>query len=142
MNSILLVFPALVTWLALGVYFWVFLNAGRSRRAHKVIAPSMDGPPEFLRAQRVQANTVEQLVFFLPALWLFALYMNPLWAALLGCVWVIGRIIYAVSYYKEASKRGAGFIISGLMTLILWLGSLWGIINVIIVVTQVARPAL
>ncbi|MBM3617780.1 MAG: MAPEG family protein [Alphaproteobacteria bacterium] len=141
MSSILLVFPALVTWLALGVYFFVFLNAGRSRRKHNVLAPSMDGPPEFLRAQRVQTNTVEQLVFFLPALWLFALYMNPLWAAILGSIWVIGRIIYALAYYKEASKRTAGFIISAFATLILWVGSLWGIINVILVLTRISQPA-
>ena len=29
-------------------------------------------------------NTLEQLVVFLPALWIFASYISPLWAAALG----------------------------------------------------------
>jgi glutathione S-transferase len=71
---------------------------------------------------------VEQLSLFLPALWIFANFVNPIAAASLGAVWVIGRIIYAWGYYQAAEKRGPGFAISSLATISLLLGSLIGIV--------------
>ena len=86
-------FPALVVALALFLYVAVFAAAGRARHRYDIKAPAVTGAPEFERAFRVQQNTLEQIVWFIPALWLFALYVSPLWGGLIGLAWVaeIGR---------------------------------------------------
>jgi len=120
------IFPytALVTVLALFVYIWVTLKVGGARAKFGVKAPSIDGPPDFQRVFRVQQNTVEQLVLFLPSLWLFASGWGDAWAALIGVFWPVGRVIYAQTYYKAAEKRAAGFALTFLPAAILLLGGL------------------
>jgi glutathione S-transferase len=118
----------LVTVLALLVFFVVTINIGRSRVKFGIKPPQMTGDPEFERTIRVQQNMLEQMVMFLPAMWIFALVVSPVYAAGLGAVWVIGRIIYAWGYYQAAEKRGPGFGISSLATIALLLGSLIGIV--------------
>ncbi|HMM13355.1 MAG TPA: MAPEG family protein [Parvibaculum sp.] len=114
----------LVTLLALFVYFWMALQVGRARGRHKVPAPAMSGPDELMRVIRVHENTLEGLVLFLPALWLFALTIGDLWAALVGIFYPIGRVIYARGYYKAAEKRELGFSIGIIATGILVVGDL------------------
>ena len=70
-------FPALVTVLALVLYVACFIMVGRARGRFGIKAPSVTGAPEFERAFRVQQNTIEQLVVFLPALWLLLWYKRP-----------------------------------------------------------------
>jgi glutathione S-transferase len=118
---------SLVTIVALILFFGVTINVGRARVKYGVKPPDMSGEPDFERVLRVQQNTLEQLVLFLPALWIFATYVQSIAAASLGAIWVFGRILYAWGYYQAAEKRGPGFGISTLATLILLLGSLWGI---------------
>jgi glutathione S-transferase len=120
--------PSLITVFALILYFVVTLNVGRARAKYKVSPPQMSGNPDFERVVRVQQNTVEQLILFLPALWLFAQFISPIWAAGIGAVWIIGRILFAWGYYQAAEKRAVGFGISSLATLSLLGGSLTGII--------------
>lgn len=120
--------PSLVTVLALIMYFVVTINVGRARFKYKIPAPQMSGEPNFERVLRVQQNTLEQIIIFLPALWLFAQFVNPIWAAGIGTIWIIGRIIYAWGYYQAAEKRGPGFGIASLATIALILGSLIGIV--------------
>ncbi|MCT7967556.1 MAPEG family protein [Laspinema sp. D1] len=120
--------PSLVTVAALIVYFVVTINVGRARAKYKIMPPAMSGNPDFERAVRVHENTLEQLIAFLPALWIFSVFVSPIWAAAIGGVWVLGRIIYAWGYYQAAEKRGIGFAISSLTYMILLLGSLVGII--------------
>lgn len=122
----------LVTLAALVVYFWTVMMVGRARGLYKVPAPAMDGPPEFLRAVRVQVNTLEQIVLFLPALWLFAAAWGDTAAALVGIVWPAGRILYAMAYYRDAAKRGPGFLIAMLPTMILLLGALGGFVRALL----------
>jgi glutathione S-transferase len=121
-------FPALVAALALLVYVGTFINAGRMRHRFAVKAPSVVGPPAFERALRVQQNTLEQLVWFLPALWLFALLVSPLWGSVLGLVWVGGRVLYAVAYQRDPDTRGPGFAIALAASAVLLLGALVGAI--------------
>jgi glutathione S-transferase len=118
---------SLVTIAALILFFVVTINVGRARVKYGVQPPEMSGEPAFERVLRVQQNTLEQLVLFLPALWIFAAFVQPNTAAIIGAVWVIGRILYAWGYYQAAEKRGPGFGISSLATIGLLLGSLWGI---------------
>ncbi len=120
--------PALATIAALAVYLASFMLAGRMRHKHRVVAPSTDGPEEFKRAQRIQANTLEQLVPFLASLWLFSVYVSPLWAAVLGAVWVAGRIYYMVSYFRDPAKRGPGFVVAAAACITLLAGALIGVI--------------
>jgi len=112
----------------LAVYAWTFLVAGRARGIYKVPAPSMDGPPAFLAAQRVQANTLEQMPLILPPLWLCAMFLGEYWAAAGGLAWCIGRIVYALGYYQAPAKREAGFVIGALACLYLTGGTVWGLL--------------
>lgn len=123
-----LVFPSLVTALTLILYFILTLNVGRARFKYKVPVPQTSGDADFERVFRVQQNTLEQLILFLPSLWLFSLFVSPIWGAGIGGVWIIGRILYAWGYYQAAEKRGIGFAINILSILVLLLGSLVGII--------------
>ncbi|MCW6036684.1 MAPEG family protein [Spirulina subsalsa FACHB-351] len=123
-----LALPSLVTVLALILYFVVTLNVGRARFKYEVKAPAMSGDPNFERVLRVQQNTLEQLVLFLPGLWLFCLYVSPIWGAGLGILWIVGRALYAWGYYQAAEKRGPGFGISSLSGLVLLIGALVGIV--------------
>jgi glutathione S-transferase len=76
---------------------------------------------------RVQINTAEQLICFLPALWLFSMTLSPVWGAALGGLWLFGRIVYAIGYYQAANKRGSGFAIASIATGCLLFGSVVGI---------------
>ena len=115
---------AIVTLLSLLVYVWMILRIPGARRRTGIDAPAMTGDPELERHIRVQANTVEWLVIYLPALWQFAIYWNDLVAATLGVVWMIGRIVYALGYAADPKKRELGFVIQALATAVLVFGAL------------------
>ena len=119
---------SLITALSLLLYSVITINVGRARGKYKVPPPQMTGDENFERVLRVQQNTLEQLVLFLPGLWLFSFYVNPLWGAIIGAVWLVGRIAYAWGYYQAAEKRAIGFAISSLSGVVLLVGSLVGII--------------
>jgi len=99
---------------------------GRARGRFGIEAPAMTGHPEFERINRVHQNSLEQLVLFVPAVWIFATTVNARVAAALGLVFVIGRLVYARGYIQEASKRSTGTAISGLAQLVLLLGAAIG----------------
>lgn len=122
------VWTAWTTLAVLALYFWTIYNVGRARAKFAVKAPSTDGPPAFLNVLRVQVNTVEQLVIFLPALWLCALFASDRMAAIGGVVWLIGRLLYAIGYYRDAAKRGPGFVIALLATVALMVGAVAGLV--------------
>ena len=120
--------PSLITALTLLVYLVITINVGGARAKYKIPPPQMTGNPDFERVLRVQQNTLEQLVFFLPLLWLFSFYVSPVWGALIGAAWLVGRIVYAWGYYQAAEKRTISFGISSISSIVLLLGSLYGII--------------
>lgn len=120
--------PSLITVSALILYFVVTINVGRARFKYQVSPPQVTGNPDFERVLRVQQNTLEQMILFLPSLWLFSQFISPIWGAGIGAVWIVGRILFAWGYYQAAEKRAAGFGISTLATLALLGGSLTGII--------------
>ena len=122
-------FPSLITALTLILLFGVAFNVGRARGKYKVIAPATTGHPKFELAYRVQVNTVENAVAFIPALWLFAWYVSPTWAGILGGIWLVGRVWYAIAYCDDASKRGAGFGLAMLSFAVLTMGSLIEIVR-------------
>jgi len=113
----------IVTALALLQFIVFGFRVGGARGKYGVKAPATTGDEIFERYFRVQQNTLEQLVAFIPGLYLFSHYFNPWWAAALGLVYLIGREIYAASYVKDPAKRSAGFGLSFLPTVILIVGS-------------------
>ena len=115
---------AIVTILALLLYFVMGLRVGQARAKYDVPAPAITGNPDFERVFRVQANTLEWLPIFLPSLWLFALYWNDVAAAGVGVVWIAGRFLYMTGYSREASARSTGFGIQALATAVLLFGAL------------------
>lgn len=115
-------FVAIVTVLALVEFFWLSVRVARARRRYGVTAPATTGNELFERHFRVHMNTQEQLVMFLPALWVFASYVSPLWAAALGVVFLLGRAIYAISYVREPKGRGLGFALTVLPTFVMLVG--------------------
>lgn len=104
-----LALPGLVNCLALITYFVLTINVGRARVRLNFPAPAVAGNPDFERVLRVQQNTVEQLLIFLPAFWICTYLFSPVVASALGGVFILGRIVYAWGYYQAAEKRGPGF---------------------------------
>ena len=122
------VYPGILSSVALLVYYFTLFKSGMARGRFKVPAPSHDGPEEYVRHVRAHQNTVEHLVMFLPALWLFALAVDPIWAAGIGAIWPVGRLMYALGYYKAPEKRSIGLYISMPPIYIFILGSLIGFV--------------
>ena len=119
---------AVVTLLALLVYFWMGLQVGRARGKTGISAPAMTGDPLLERAVRVHINTLEWLPIFLTSLWLFAIYWNTLVAAGLGVVWIAGRLVYSAGYMTDPSKRSTGFLIQLVAVAVLLFGALGKIV--------------
>ena len=99
----------IVTFLALLQYIYFGIEVGGMRGKSGVKAPAMAGDERFERMNRVHQNTMEQLIIFLPALWMHALYANPWWGAALGAVFIVGRLMYRAGYLQDPAKREAGF---------------------------------
>lgn len=112
----------IVTFLALGQYVLFGVQVGGMRGKHGIKAPAQTGHPEFERMSRVHLNTMEQLVLFLPALWMQAYYANPLYGAVVGMVYIVGRFVYRAEYLKDPDSRGLGFTMSFIpsATLLIW----------------------
>jgi uncharacterized membrane protein YecN with MAPEG domain len=117
----------IVTILTLILFYILSVNVGVARAKYKVPAPKITGDENFERVFRVQQNTLEQLIVFIPSLWIFSIFVNAIAANILGGIWIVGRILYAWGYYAEAGKRGLGFAINSLTAIILLIGSLIGI---------------
>jgi uncharacterized membrane protein YecN with MAPEG domain len=125
---------AIVTILALLTYLWMSARVGAARKKADIWAPTMTGEPGLERAIRVHLNTLEWLPIFLVSLWLFAIYWNDMVAAGVGVVWIVGRILYALGYAQDPSKREAGFIIQALATAVLLFGALGRIVYILVTV--------
>jgi glutathione S-transferase len=121
-------FTALVTLLAVILYFWTGLRVAQARGACGVKPPATTGHPDFERAFRVQMNTLEWMPIFLPAVWLAALYVSDIGAALLGVVWVVGRVLYMLGYSQAAEKRETGFLVQAIAAGLLWLAAVIGVL--------------
>ena len=133
--------------------FWHMMRIGSLRKKYKIEYPAMtsDKHQDFMYAQRVHQNNLEQLPFFYVNLvcrvgyspnmliltaihfhslipqctllyfrlfryhsQLLAAAANPTTAAIMGAVWVIGRIVYSLGYYSAPSYRVPGAIGSSL----------------------------
>jgi len=100
---------AIDTLLAILVTFGLGSRVAYLRGKHKVDAPATVGHPGFERGFRAHANTVENLILFIPLLWIATLYYGgqiPFW---IGLIWVVSRVVYAFGYAQQnAQMRGPG----------------------------------
>ena len=138
--SLATLLTSVVTVLALLVFFWTGFRVGGARSKYDVKAPATTGHPEFECVYRVQMNTLEQIVIFLPLLWLSNSYfmLYALLTPILGLVWIIGRVIYATGYTAtNPGGRSNGFLIAGLATLALLITTIIGLVQAYMAITAV-----
>jgi glutathione S-transferase len=122
----------LVATLALLQFLTFGVLTGNARRASGLKAPAVTGHDGFERMYRVQMNTLELLIVFLPALFLAAKYWSPTIVALIGGVYLIGRILYWRGYVNPDASRSLGFFLSMMPALVLCVMALTGIISAIV----------
>jgi glutathione S-transferase len=104
----------------------MFLVA-RARGRYQVKAPATTGPEGFERMLRIQANSNESVLMFLPALWTAATFGAVWLSATLGAVWLLSRACYIVAYANPARSRGPAYTLSFVAVLGLVLQGLWGV---------------
>ena len=125
--------PALVTLLNVLLLLATVFAVGRARGKYGIKAPSTSGHEGFERAYRVQMNTIEQTVLFLPTLWLAATYGFAGWAGIAGLVWIVGRVWYFAAYLRNPASRGGGFTTGMLAWLVLLVLAAIGVVRALMV---------
>jgi glutathione S-transferase len=121
-------YTAIVTLLAIAFYFFLATRVAVARSKFGVKLLATAGNPDFERVFRVHMNTLEWMPTFLVPLWLCAIYLNDAAAAVLGLVWIGGRILYFTGYSEAVDKRLPGFFIQSSACALLFIGALSGII--------------
>jgi glutathione S-transferase len=119
----------IVTALAVLQFIVFGFKVGAARERYGVKAPAITGNETFERLFRIQMNTLEQLIVFLPGLYLFARYFSPYVAAALGVVYLLGRELYAFTYVRDPAKRSVGYGVTFLPMVILIVGGLIGAVR-------------
>ncbi|MFC1702213.1 MAPEG family protein [Pseudomonadota bacterium] len=120
----------LIVLLALLQYVWFTGRVGAARGKYHVNAPACDGDESWNRLFRVQQNTMEQLIVFVPATYAFAIYLSELWVLVPGLAFMIGRFLYSAEYLKDPKTRTPGMAITLLANVVLVLGALFGLVKV------------
>jgi glutathione S-transferase len=119
----------IVTALAVLQFIVFGFKVGAARERYGVKAPAITGNETFERLFRIQMNTLEQLIVFLPGLYLYARYFSPYVAAALGVVYLLGRELYAFTYVRDPAKRSVGYGVTFLPMIILLVGGLIGAVR-------------
>ena len=122
----------LVTLLALIELVAFSALVARARGRYGVHAPATTGNEIFERYYRVQVNTIETLILFLPALWIAAAYWSPQWLAALGSLYLLGRLLYLQAYVSDPKKRGIGYGLSVLPVVALIAAGLLGVLRTLL----------
>lgn len=123
---------ALVILLALLEYQFFSFKVGMAKQKYGIKAPATSGHEMLDRYNRVHMNTLEQLIVFIPAILVFAYFAIPVYAAGLGAFFLVGQIIYFVSYVNDPEKRSLGFIVGWIPTVLLVLAGLVSVIMQIV----------
>ncbi|QBB71716.1 MAPEG family protein [Pseudolysobacter antarcticus] len=122
----------LVALLALLQFLIFIVLVGRARGRYGIKAPATSGHEIFDRYFRVQQNTQENLLMFLPALWIAAAYWNPLWVAAVGAIYLVGRVWYCVGYVRDPRSRAMGYLLTAIPIVVLLLAALYGVVRTMI----------
>jgi glutathione S-transferase len=102
-------------------------RVARARNEFNVPGPATSGHPVWERYNRVHLNTVENLVVFVPLVWVCGFFLNAWVAAVLGALFVVARAVYSRAYVSEPTKRAVGSWLTFIALVLLALGSLAGI---------------
>lgn len=119
----------LIILLALLQFIWFTLRVGMTRVKYKVNAPACEGDETWNRLNRVQQNTMEQLVIMIPATYAFAYYVSGLWVLLPGVAFIIGRFLYSAEYLQDPKTRVPGMMITLAANAVLVVGALVGLLR-------------
>ena len=117
---------AIVTSLALLQAVYFAFQVGGARQKHGVAALDTTGHDVFERHYRVHQNTMEQLIIFLPAMWMFGYFVNPYWASGIGVIFLVSRMVYRHAYIKDPKSRSGAFSVGFVMMSILLVGAIVG----------------
>ena len=121
-------YSAVIILIALFQYLFFIGRVGLARGKYGVDAPSTTGDEAFERLFRVQQNTMEQLLIFIPAMIAFSMYVSARWALLPGLLFIVGRQLYSMEYIKNPASRTPGMALSLLSNAALLLGALIGLL--------------
>lgn len=121
-------YTAIVSLLAVAFYFFLATRVAVAHGKFNVKLPATIGNPDFERVFRLHMNTLEWMPTFLVPLWLCAIYLNDIATALLGLVWIGGRVLYFTGYSKAVEQRLPGFFIQSTACALLFAGALVGIV--------------
>ena len=121
-------YTAISTLLAIAFYFFLATQVARARVKFNIKHPATTGDPHFERIFRAHINTLEWMPTFLAPLWLCAIYLNDAAAAVIGLIWIGGRIWYFVGYSRAVEKRLPGFFIQSTACLLLFVGAIAGLV--------------
>lgn len=122
--------PTLIVLFALLQYVWFTARVGLARGKYNVQAPACEGDENWNRLFRVQQNTMEQLIVFIPACYAFAYYLSELWVLIPGVVFILGRLLYSSEYLQNPKTRTPGMALTLLANVVLVLGALFGVLKV------------
>ncbi|HET7779045.1 MAG TPA: MAPEG family protein [Rudaea sp.] len=122
----------LVALLALLECFFFAYAVGKARETYQLRAPATTGNENFERYFRVQQNTIEQMILFLPSLFIAAVYWPAQWVAALGAVYLVGRIVYYHAYVRDPRSRGLGFLLSSAPIILLVVAGAIGVVRVLL----------
>lgn len=114
----------IVTFLALVQYSMFGIQVGAMRQKYDAPAPTQTGHELFERMNRVHLNTLEQLVVFIPALWMHAYYANAVYGAIIGLVFIVGRFVYRAEYLNDPATRSPGFAMTFIPSAVLLIWAL------------------
>jgi len=117
----------IIITIALLEFFAFGFAVAKARGRYNCPAPATSGNEMFERYYRVQMNTLEQLVIFIPAIVLFAWVFDPRWAAAAGALWIIGRLVYFRSYVRDPRSRALGFALTAIPSLTMLVMALGGL---------------
>ena len=118
---------AIVTCLALLFYYIVVAHTALLRVRHQIGEPTTTGHPQFDIAFWLQQKTGHQPIMLLLGLWLYAYYFSSLWAGIIGFLWILTRMFFAIRFINEPKSSPVGDWISRGMIVWLVVGSLVGI---------------
>jgi glutathione S-transferase len=121
-------YTAIVTLLVVAFYFFLATRVAAAHSKFGVRLPATTGNPDFERVFRAHLNTLEWMPTFLVPLWLCAIYLSDIAAAVLGLLWIAGRVLYFAGYSKAVEKRLPGFFIQSTVCLLLFIGTIAGIV--------------
>jgi glutathione S-transferase len=121
------IYTPIVSLLAIALYFFLATRVAVARVKFGVKHPATTGNPDFERIFRVHINTLEWMPTFLVPLWVCAIYLNDLVAAVVGLVWVVGRAVYFSGYRQAVQKRLPGFFIQSFACALLFVGAAAGV---------------